>query len=460
MPEPIMPASGVAGSPYSSEGGGDRSSPDAIFDRAFADDKSGERPDADAAAAADTGDSGEMEAEPDWMADAPEEFKGIQSQANVSKEIKKWLKDTYSELQGFKSSAYGSPEAIQELSELFPGGPEDLRSASETLQSHLREQRMLESGDPEQMNEILEEKLVANPDSFIASLQGSLDALKRSNLTPEYNEIATTLTRDGLESVTDGHFAVFFDQLGELSQKYGSLAQSNPEEAGKIAATLANQALALADWWGGAKKKLGFGKDPAERGTSIRSGARPTAVVRPSETDQREMRLAQREVGQFNARLSDSHNKAIHPLISAAAKKELASHKIELSSEWMGDLVGAVDSQIKQNLVSDPQFQALLNRIHYAGNREDIRGYDLSDRAIKTLIDAAKLRATKLIPGAVRKVVAKLAQLNPQFKAPIPDANGGGGGARGPVGGPKGSVQEALKDRKLSISQTLDRILN
>ena len=112
-------------------------------------------------------------------------------------------------------------------------------------------------------------------------------------------------------------------------------------------------------------------------------------------------------------------------MISTAAKKELASHKIELSPEWMSDLVGAVDAQIRQNLASDSQFQALMNRAHYAGNRDDIRGYNLSDTAIKTIIDAAKLRASKLVPGAVRKVVAKLAQLNPQFKSAVPDIDYG-----------------------------------
>lgn len=448
--EPIV----GGGSPYSSDGGG-RSSPDEIFSRMEAEVAPKEP------AVSDDGTVPDEESEPDWMADAPEEFKTLSSQSNVGKEIKKWLRDTYGELHGFKSSAYGSPEAMQELTELFPGGIEDLRSASETVQAFQREQRMLESGDPDQLNEILEEKLVANPDNFLASIHGSLDALKRSNLTPEYNEIATSMAHDGLESVTDGHFEAFFDGLVGLSQKYASLVQTNPEEAGKIAAQLANQGLSLADWWSGAKAKLGFGEKTGSltaTGRTVRTGAKP-AVVRPSENDEREYRLAEREVRQFNSRLADTHNRTIQPIITAAAKKELTAAKIELSSEWMSDLVGAVDSQIRQNLASDSQFQALMKRIHYVGNQQDIRGYNTSDQTIKQLVDAAKLRAAKLVPGLVRKFVAKLVQLNPQAKSATPAAeiSGGGGGGRREI---KGSVQDALKDRKLSVKDTLDRILN
>lgn len=450
-------AAGGTDSPYSSEGAG-RSSPDEIFSRM-----------AEETAAADTsvaettsgGEGAEGEPEPEWMETAPDEYKSLSSQANVSKEIKKWLKDSYGELQDFKSSAYGSKEAIQELGELFPGGIEDLRTASQTVQAYQREQRMLESGDPDQMNEILEEKLVGNPDVFIASLHGSLDALKRSNLTPEYNEIAVGMAHDGLESVTDGHFGAFFDGLVGLAQKYASLSQTNPEEAGKIAAQLANQGLSLADWWSGAKNKLGFGEKTGQPDArTIRAGATSRPVVRPSETDQREYRLAEREVRQFNGRLADAHNRAISPLITTAAKRELAAAKIELSAEWLGDLSGAVDAAIKQNLASDSQFQALMNRVHYGGARQDIRTYNLSDQAIKTLVDAARLRASKLIPGLVKKYVAKLAQLNPQSRPATPGADisqGGGGAGRG---GSKGTAEDALKDRRLSVHDTLDRLFN
>jgi hypothetical protein len=451
MADEIVNNSGA--SPYSPEGAG-RSSPEEIFSHMT--EEPAEKP-------AEGGEDGlSEEAEPDWMADAPEEYKTLSSQSNVGKEIKKWLKDTYGELQGFKSSAYGSPEAIQELGELFPGGIEDLRSASETLQAAQREQRMLESGDPDQMNEILEEKLVANPDVFLASLHGSLDALKRSNLTPEYNEITVSMAHDGLESVTDGHFEAFFDGLVGLSQKYASLLQTNPEEAGKIAAQLANQGLSLADWWSGAKGKLGFGEKPGGsaagvRGATVRTGAKP-AVVRPNETDEREYRLAEREVRQFNGRLADSHNRAIQPMITAAAKRELAAAKIELSANWMNKLVTQIDAQIRQNLISDRQFQSLMNRVHYAGNQQDIRGYNMSDQTIKALVDAARLRATKLIPGLVRKQVAELAELNPQAKAAAPGAEISQGGAARSAA--KGTAQDALKDRRLSVGQTLDRILN
>jgi hypothetical protein len=440
-------------SPYSSEGAG-RSSPDEIFGR-MAEETPVETP---AEGAAETK---ETEPEPEWMETAPEEFKSLTSHANVSKEIKKWLKDSYGELQGFKSSAYGTPEAIQELGELFPGGVEDLRTAAQTVEAYQREKQMLESGDPDQMNEILEEKLVGNPDAFIAGLHGSLDALKRSNLTPEYNEIAVSMAHDGLESVTDGHFGAFFDGLVGLAQKYASLSQTNPEEAGKIAAQLANQGLSLADWWSGAKGKLGFGEKtgPATE-RMIRAGATSKPVVRPSQTDEREYRLAEREVRQFNGRLADAHSRTISPLITTAAKRELAAAKIELSAEWMADLTGAVDSAIKKNLASDSQFQALMNRIHYGNNRQDIRTYNLSDQAIKTLIDAAKLRATKLIPGLVKKYVGKLAQLNPQAKAAIPGAGIDNGGGRAAGGTAKGSVQDALKDRRIPVADVLDRILN
>jgi hypothetical protein len=443
-----------AASPYSSEGAG-HSSPDEIFGRMA------EEAAVETHGAEDAGDdSAVAEPEPEWMETAPEEFKTLSSQANVSKEIKKWLKDSYGELQDFKSSAYGSKEAIQELSELFPGGVEDLRAASETVQAYQREKKMLESGDPDQMNEILEEKLVGNPDAFLASLHGSLDALKRSNLMPEYNEIAVSMAHEGLESVTDGHFGAFFDGLVGLAQKYASLSQTNPEEAAKIAAQLANQGLSLADWWAGAKNKLGFGEKTGQPDArTIRAGAKSTPVVRPSQTDEREYRLAEREVRQFNDRLADAHTRAISPLITTAAKRELAAAKIELSAEWLTDLTGAVDSAIKQNLASDSQFQALMNRTHYGGNRQDIRTYNLSDQAIKTMVDAARLRASKLIPGLVKKYVAKLAQLNPQAKAVTPGAAIDSGGWRA-ASGAKQSAQDALKDRKLSVRETLDRILN
>ncbi len=453
MAEELLNNGGGAASPYSSEGGGGRSSPEEIFSKM-------EEP---AEKLVETSEGGDAdlgaEAEPEWMETAPDEFKAISGQANVSKEIKKWLKDTYGELNDFKSGAYGSREAMQELNELFPGGIEDLRSASESVQAYQREQRMLESGDPEQMSEILEEKLVGNPDLFIASIQGSLDALKRSNLTPEYNEIATSMAHDGLESVTDGHFGAFFDGLVGLAQKYAQLSQTNPEEAGKIAAQLANQGLSLADWWSGAKGKLGFGEKTGEApGRTIRAGAKTPTVVRPSATDEREIRLAQREVGQFNARLSDAHTRAISPLITGAAKRELAAAKIELSSEWMADFVGAVDGAIRQNLAADSQFQALMDRVHYAKNRQDVRGYNTSDQAVKTLVDAARLRATKLIPGLVKKYVAKLAQLNPQAKVGDPAA-GVSQGAAGTRGGGKRSTQDILKDRTLSLSEKLDGLL-
>lgn len=452
--------SGGAASPYSSEGGGGRSSPDEIFSKMTDVSKPADK----SVEAAEGGDANlAAEPEPEWMETAPDEFKALSGQANVSKEIKKWLKDTYGELNDFKSSAYGSREAMQELNELFPGGIEDLRTASESIQAFQREQKMLESGDPDQMNEILEEKLVGNPDLFIASIQGSLDALKRSNLTPEYNEIARSMAHDGLEAATgeDGNFGAFFDGLVALAQKYASLAQTNPEEAGKLAAQLANQGLSLADWWSGAKNKLGFGEktgEAANQGRTIRAGAKSPTVIRPSATDEREIRLAQREVGQFNARLADSHTKAISPLITGAAKRELAAAKIELSPEWTTDLVNAVDSAIRENLRSDSQFQALMDRVHYAKNRNDIRGYNLSDQAIKTLVDAARLRATKLIPGLVKKFVAKLSQLNPQARVidPAAGVRGGGGGHRSA----NGSAQDALKDRRLSVSDTLDRVLN
>jgi hypothetical protein len=407
------------------------------------------------AGAGEGGEGGESavtpEPEPEWMADAPDEFKGILGHANLKDESKNFLKTIYGELHGFKSSPYGTPEAFQELAELFPGGIEDLRAAQQSLQENSRVQKMLESGDPDQMNEALEERLVGNPDSFIQQLQGGLDALKRSNLTQEYDDIATILAKERLDSATEGGYAKFHDQLAELANRYNSLVASNPEEAAKIAGQLASSALTIAGWWPGAKNKLGFG-DPKER-TNITGRS---AVVRPGPTDKRELQAAQRDVDSFNNRYRSEQTAAIRPIFMRALTTEMAARKLTLNDYWKGKVGQEVADELARKFDSDPQLQALINREHYKGNREDLKGYDTSDKVIRNIVTAAKTRADKLIPKLVAQALAHIADLNPGTRTADPAA-----GVRGGTPGskPNGStVADKIADKKVSLEDTLSAV--
>lgn len=395
------------------------------------------------------------EPEPEWMSEAPEEFKAISSHANLKDEQKKWLRDTYGELHTFKSSPYGTPEVMQELVEAFPGGIEDVRTAVQALQESQRVQRMLESGDPDQMNEALEERLVGNADSFIAQLHGGLDALKRSNLTAEYQDIASVLAKDVLESATDGGFATFFDGLNQLSEQYRSLAESNPEQAQKIAGRLAASALELAGWWGRSKNKIGFGEKPPGERPSIRG----PVTTRQNPSNQREVQAAQRDVESFNSRRTQENYNAIGPIFRKALSSEITARKITLTEYWKGRVGYDVAQELSRRLEMDPQYMALVNREHYKGNRDDLRGYDTSDKTLRALVAAAKTRAEKLVPKLVSEAIGHIAELNPTAARVTPDpaANVRGGGT--PSGNQnKRSAQDILKDKKVGVSESLDAL--
>jgi hypothetical protein len=392
------------------------------------------------------------EPEPEWMADAPDEFKGILGHANLKDESKNYLKTIYGELHGFKSSPYGTPEAFQELAELFPGGIEDLRAAQQTLQDTARVQKMLESGDPDQMNEALEERLVGNPDSFIQQIQGGLDALKRSNLNQEYADIAMVLAKDRLDSASKGKYAEFNDGLVELASRYNSLAATNPDEAAKIAGQLASRALSIAEWWADAKKELGFGEKVERTNVTGRS-----AVVRPAASDNRELQAAQRDVESFNNRYRSEQTSVMRPMFMKALTTEMTARKITLNDYWKGKVGQEVADELARKFDSDPQLQALINREHYKGNKDDLKGYDTSDKVIRNIIAAAKTRGEKLIPKLVAQALAHIADLNPGARAADPAA-GVRGGAAG-AGKPKtGTLAEKLADRKVSLEDTLSAV--
>ena len=406
-----------------------------------------------AAAPAKSAASATPEPDPEWMAEAPEELRGILGHANLKEEAKTWLKTTYGELHDLKSGVYGTKESLQELGELYPGGIEDLRAMHELAQRIQQQERMLGSGDPEMMNEVLEERLISNPDLFIASIEGSLDALKRSNLTQEFDGISAKLANERLEAASDGAFGTFWDNLLGLRDQYLQVAQSNPEEAQKLGGRLASAALEAAGWWKSAKTKLGYG--PESEGD--RPAGRP-AVVRPGPADEREMNAAVRDIHSFNARLEESHNRAIDPLISSAIAKEVAARNLTLTDNWIARVSSQVRQGILGKIAKDPQFQALMNRSHFKGNREDLRGYDTREPVIRSLVEAARTRAQKLIPGLVQSEIAEIAALNPTAKVGDPAARvrSGAPAARSADAKP---LADKMKDRRVPVGELLTDIL-
>ena len=437
--------------------GASHTSGDAMLDTALAEPSTPTEPTEPSTPAA------EPEPEPEWMATAPEELKGILGHTNLKAEAKKWLRDTYGELNDFRATPYGTREAMQELAQLVPGGLDDLKAAMETVREQQRVQRMIESGDPAQMDELLEERLVAAPDSFIAQLHGGIDALKRSNLTQEYDEIASTLAHDRLEGLTDGGFGKFFDGLAELSATYNRLASGTSDadkaEAQRIAGRLAGSALEVAGWWNGAKGKLGFGQ-AADRGGAVTSRA-GAASSRDSGVDRRETELAQREVSQFNQRHADAYSRMANPLISAALKKEAGAHKLTLSEKMTTKLSERVGQRVIQAITSDPQMVALVTRVHYNGRQDDPRGYNMTDQTVRTLVEAARLRASKLIPRFAAEELADIAELTPQARQVTPGEGRTSGGSAGGGGGKKSTFEEATGNgKRMSTEKALDLLLS
>ena len=217
----------------------------------------------------------ESEPEPAWMETAPAEFKSVLSHSNVSEASKKFLRDTYGELNDFRATPYGTKEALQELLELYPGGLEDLRSASEIVAAQQKEQRAFELGDPDAIAQLSADRLVANSDQFIARLNTDIQTLKDCNLIQEYEAVASGFAKDRLDTVSEGKFEGFADDLAEMARKYNEM----PDKGLGGSATLggANR-LARAFFWpvlGIKEDKLGYGA-PTGQPTAV--GARPAVA--------------------------------------------------------------------------------------------------------------------------------------------------------------------------------------
>lgn len=391
--------------------------------------------------------------EPEWLGTAPEELKGMLSQQNLSAAAKTWLKQTYEELNGLKASPLTAKETLQELSEIAPGGIQDLRDMRDNAQKFAVEREQFGSNDPEQQSELLGSLLQDNPDAFVGLTNVGLDMLKQT-LRDDYTAIAGRLTAEHLETVTNGKFATFFDSLEQMADEYSKLADSNPEAAAKIANKLAGMALTSGGWWKDSKKDLGFGVDP-KTATAPRN-----PVTNRNAPDDREVTYALRDASYFEEKLGSRHDTAINPLITSALTKDLEVRGMQLSDHWKGQVQKAVASAIVENLKNDREFQALMNRYYHRGAPNDPRKWDKSDNVSKILINAAMNKAQKLIPGLMKNALGRLAELNPGKKAPIAAGTGArGGGGTSPAG--KGSsviAEDDFKNPNVSDADILNKI--
>lgn len=393
---------------------------------------------------------------PEWFETAPEPLKGLLGQQNISADAKKFLEETYGELNSFKSSPYGSKESVQELSELFPGGIEDVRSAHENAALFTRQMEQVYSNDPSQQMEMLSQIVTTNPDAFVTMI-GTASELLKQTLRDDYTSFASGLAHDHLESITDGKFSGFFDGVSKMVSEYHGLAETNPEAAARVASKLASASMQMADWWGGAKNKLGYGERTASSVTSARGAV---AINKPD--DSREVSLAQREANFFTSNYMLKHDAGVAPLISQAMTRELAARKMELPGNWQKRVEQIVADGIKSNLAQDKTYLALENRYYRRGAPNDPRKWDNSEQAAKTLLSAARQRAEKLVQPLLKKALDELSTLRPQA-APkaVPGAairGGGGSPAAGAGSGGAGNWEQELKEGKISGADAVMRI--
>lgn len=408
-----------------------------------------------AAAAAAEGEHAE-ETAPEWLETAPDELKGLLSSNAVSAQAKEWLKKTFEEFSGFKEGLTGDPEVSAELADLFPGGIEDIRSAHQNSESFRREMAQYESGDATQQTELLSGLLQQNPDAFVALVPAGLDLLKQT-LRDDWTNVAAGMSREYLDTITDGKFGSFFDAIAELAGNYYKLADANPDEAAKLAAKLGGSALQMADWWNGAKGKLGYDKAAGERTAPAAGNRNPAA--RPTEISEGETRVAMKEAALFEQQLGMSHDRAINPLIQKEIASAMSARGMKLASTWQNKVLAAVAKSIVSNLKSDRAFQAKLLREYHRGDAKRPQSWDKSDRVAQSLVGAAKARAQKLIPMLVKRALDNLSTLT-GTKAAAAAAPGAGirGGSRTQTATAGAISDEDLKNPAISDGDLLSRL--
>jgi len=376
----------------------------------------------------------------------------------VSAAAKEWLKKTFEEFTGFKEGLTGDPEAAAEIIDLFPGGMEDIRAAHGDAQNFRREMTQFESGDPAQQTELLAGLLQHDADAFVQLVPAGLDLLKQT-LRDDWTQIASGMSREFLDTITDGKFGNFFDGLVELATKYNGLVDTNADEAAKFAAKLGGAALQMAEWWTGAKGKLGYDKPAGERGTAAATGRTP--VTRTGEANDGETRIALREAALFEQQLGMSHDHAINPMISKEIASAIKARGMNLPAIWQQRVVGSVAKAIVKNLQADRAFQAKMTREYHRGDSNRPQQWDRSDRVAASLVNAAKARAAKLIPTLVKRALDNLATLAPG-KAAAAGAGSPGAGVRSggrTSTGTGGSISDAdLKNPAVSDGDLLARI--
>ena len=402
------------------------------------------------------GTEGAEGAPPEWLETAPDELRGLLSSNAVSAAAKEWLKKTFEEFTGFKEGLTGDPEVSAELADLFPGGIEDIRSAHENAQTFQREMAQYASGDPAQQTEMLSALLQQNADAFVAMVPVGLDLLKQT-LRDDWTQVASNMSREYLDTITDGNFPKFFDGLVELAAKYNGLADTNPEEAAKLASRLGGTALQMADWWTGAKGKLGYDKAAADR--TAASGTRAPVGARTTEPNEGEMRVALREAALFETQLGMAHDRAINPIISREVASAIKARGMNLPNAWQQKVLASVGRAIVKNLQSDRAFQAKLTREYHRGDAKRPQGWDRSDRVANSLVTAAKARAQKLIPVLVKRALDNLASLAPSKAAAASAPGAAVTSGRRTATATAGQISDAdLKNPEISDGDLLARL--
>jgi hypothetical protein len=414
-------------------------------------------PAAPGASGTEGGAAGEQPARPEWYETAPAELKGLLDHGNVSAPMKKWLEETYGELNGFKSSPIGSREAVQEITELFPGGVEDMRVAHEQSQAFAREMEQFRSGDATQQSELLAGLLQdeAGPEAFISLTSNALELLKET-LPRDYTAVASGITKGHLDEVTDGKFSSFFDSVRGVASEYqAKLDAGDHEGAAKLAAKLGGYALQMSDWWGTAKNKLGYGEQAAAT-----PGARPSLVPnRGVDLNDKDVQYAQRDAQYFNTNYISKHDSLVRPMVTSNLTKELTARKMELTDKWKNDIMSFVENGIKQNLIKDKTFAALEARI-YKRNSADPRRWDNSEKVAQILLNNVKSRAEKLVPVLLKQALDRLSELRPGTQRQVQPGEKIRTGAGGPgAGGGGGNSWEAdLKDGKISSVDAIQKM--
>lgn len=404
--------------------------------------------------------TGAEETKPEWFDGAPAEFKALFGQQNISAESKKWLSETYGKLHGFTESPIGTPEAVQELSEMFPGGIEDIRTAATDAHSFREEMEMFRSGDPEKQGELLGRLVTEDPTAFVALMQGGADMLKQT-LRDDYTSFAQGVAKDHLETITDGQFAPFFNAISKISTDYNALAESNPAEAQKMVGKLASLALQMGDWWGVAHKKLGYGEQAAGA-APVRIPGQRTPVANRGD-DQRELAIAQRESNFYVSNYILKHDASVNPMIATSMRAELTARKMtDLPASYLNKIAAKVGQGVKDLIGKDKTFAALEDRLYYRGSRNDPRKWNNDPKTADQLIAHAKQRVAKMLPNLIKQELDEVQLLRggAARKETQPGAEVRGGRVSSPAGGGGGASnwETDLKEGKISSAEAIARI--